>query len=100
MEQKAPENNEYALLNFSCEADSLLFQPVVFYKMNEDGSFVNGTTVEEMLRVSIERLTDLNGNSPCKENSVAIIKTQEALMWLEARTKDRVKRGVEGKHEL
>lgn len=99
--------NEYALLSFKRKFSTpddkegtLLFQPVVFYEMKEDGSFDNGTTLEEMLRVSIERLQDLNGRFACRENSLAITKMQEALMWLNARTADRVSRGVEGKHAL
>ena len=74
-------------------------QEVIFYEMAEDGSYINGTTLEEMLRVSIERLQDLNSRFACRENSLAITKMQEALMWLNARTADRIKRGVEGKHE-
>jgi len=93
------EVNEYALLQFKREADdSQLFQKVVFYKKNLDGTEVNGTTLEEMLRVSIERLTDLNSKFPCRENSIALTKMQEALMWLNKRTEDRIARGVEGKH--
>lgn len=92
--------NEYALLNFKPETDgTLLFQLVSFYEMKEDGSFENGTTLEEMLRVSIARLQSLNAKFTCRENSIAITKIQEALMWLNARTADRQTRGVEGKHE-
>ena len=63
-------------------------QRVVFYKLNEDGSSEDGTTLEEMLRVSIERLQDLNGRFPCRENSLAITKMEESLMWLNKRTED------------
>lgn len=94
------ENNKYALLQFkrNPETDTQEFQEVVFYKMNEDGSYENGTTLEEMLRVSIERLKDLNAKFSCRENSIAITKMEEALMWLNKRTADRVSRGVEGQH--
>lgn len=51
-----------------------------------------------MLRVSIARLTDLNSRFACRENSIAITKMQEALMWLNERTRERKERGVEGKH--
>lgn len=68
--------------------------------MNKNGSFENGTTIEEMLRVSIERLTDLNEKFGCRENSLAIVKMQEALRLLNKRTKDRKERGVEGKHKV
>ena len=95
----APEQNKYRLLNFKPEtpADS---QEIVFYKLNPDGSSEAGTTLEEMLRVSIERLQDLNSKFPCRENSVAITNMEQALMWLNKRTEDRKVRGVEGEHKL
>ena len=89
------EANVYYLGNFR----SLQSQVVRFYALNEDGSYVDGTTLEEMLRVSIARLTELNNKFPCRENSIAITKMQEALLWLNERTRDRVARGVEGQHE-
>lgn len=74
-------------------------QPVSFVYLGEDGEYVNGTTLEEMLRISIEHLSQLNDKFPCRENSLAITKMQEARMWLNERTRDRRERGVEGKHE-
>lgn len=91
--------NEYSLFNFKRdEDDTLRFQSVIFYEMFKDGAYENGTTLEEMLRVSIERLQDLNGRFPCRENSLALTNMEQALMWLNKRTEDREKRGVEGKH--
>lgn len=87
-------SKEYTLANFKSEGG----QVVQFYEMSTDGSYKEGTTLEEMLRVSIERLSDLNAKFSCRENSLALTKMQEALMWLNARTADRVARGVEGKH--
>lgn len=87
--------SNYELKNFKSETS----QNISFYEMNEDGSTVDGTTLEEVLRVSIERLTHLNSKFSCRENSIAITKMQEALMWLNQRTADRVKRGVEGTHQ-
>jgi hypothetical protein len=57
----------------------------------------DGTTNEELLKVEIDRLKYLNIKFPCRENSIVITKLEEALMWLEKRTRDRVERGVEGK---
>jgi hypothetical protein len=74
-------------------------QEISFYEMNEDGTKENGTTLEEMLRVSIERLAMLNEKFPCTENEDAINHMKEALNCLNKRTKDRIERGVEGKHE-
>jgi len=59
----------------------------------------NGTTNEEVLEMLINRMNHLQGKFPCRENAIVITKLEEALMWLEKRTKDRVKRGVEGKHQ-
>jgi hypothetical protein len=56
----------------------------------------DGTTNEEVLRVLINRLRGLGEKLPGRENSIAITKCEEALMWLEKRTADRKSRGVEG----
>lgn len=75
-------------------------QEIFFFEKNADGTKRSGgTTLEEMLRVSIERLQDLNSRFSCRENSIAITKMQEALMWLNERTRDRIARGVEGEHK-
>ena len=90
------ENTTYTLNSFKAEGPE---QRVVFYKLNEDGTFEHGTTLEEMLRVSIERLQELNERFSSRENALAITKMQEALMWLNERTRDRKARGVEGQHK-
>ena len=58
---------------------------------------VNGVSSEALLAVLIHLTQQLNGRFSCRENSVAITKMEEALMWLDKRTADRQKRGVEGK---
>ena len=57
---------------------------------------VNGCQIEELGKVWLEILQHFNKDFPCRENSITITKIQEALMWQEKRTQDRVKRGVEG----
>lgn len=57
----------------------------------------DGTTNEEVLRVLLDRLQYLNGKFPCRENAIVITKLEEALMWLNKRTAERLARGVEGK---
>lgn len=85
---------------FLAEKGSTAVQTITFYKLRPDGSESNGTTLEEVIRVSIERLQDLNSRFGCRENALAITKLEEALMWLDKRTADRITRGVEGKHQL
>jgi hypothetical protein len=59
----------------------------------------DGTTTEEVLWVLIDRTRFLNATLSCRENSIAITKLEEALMWLEKRTADRAARRVEGRFE-
>lgn len=56
----------------------------------------DGTTNEEVLEVLINRLQVLSAKLPSRETSLAITKLEEALMWLNKRTADRVSRDVEG----
>lgn len=57
---------------------------------------VNGLTNEALIAVLVHRLHVLNARFPCRENALAITKLQEAHHWLEARTRDRLARQVEG----
>ena len=57
----------------------------------------NGTTNEEVLSILIDRMQYLQSKFPCRENAIVITKLEESLMWLNKRTSDRLKRGVEGK---
>ena len=57
---------------------------------------VNGLTNEALLALVLHRLRILNTNFPCRENSLAITNIEQGVMWLEQRTKDRIKRNVEG----
>lgn len=59
----------------------------------------DGTTNEEVLLMLIDRLNSLNEKFPCRENSLAITRCEEALMWLTYRTAGRRVRGVEGQHK-
>jgi hypothetical protein len=45
----------------------------------------------------IDRLQSFqSGDFACRENALALTKLEEALHWLDHRTKDRQRRGVEG----
>jgi len=67
--------------------------------INEAG--VNGVMNEDLLAMVICRLEHFNQTEfRCKENSMAITKLQEALLWLRKRTMGREQRGVEGTHEV
>ena len=59
---------------------------------------VNGCQVDTLIVAAKTMIEGLNQKFPCRENACAITKLDEALHWLEARKKDRVKRGVEGRN--
>lgn len=60
----------------------------------------NGVTHEALLAIIIDRLRCFQkGTYTCRENAIALTKLEEATMWLQKRTRDRMARGVEGTHE-
>lgn len=66
----------------------------------EDRQEPNGSFVETVIAAAKQRIEYYNENTEfrCRENSMAITKLDEALHWLEHRTKAREERGVEGTH--
>ena len=56
----------------------------------------NGCQVVDVIAAAKHILEELNKKFPCRENSMTITKLDEALMWQDKRTKDRLQRGVEG----
>lgn len=54
----------------------------------------DGTTNEEVLAMMIDRLKTLGDKLPSRENSIAITKLEEALMWVEKRINARKVQGV------
>lgn len=78
--------------------------PVLGFIGFQDGPIkaagVNGITQEALLAITIDRLRSFqNGPYKCRENAIALTHCEEALMWLQRRTVERIKRGVEGTHQ-
>lgn len=72
--------------------------PIVFQNggLQEVGC-ANGVSHEALLAIVIDRLKSYqSGPYPSRENAIALTKIEEGLMWLQKRTLDRVRRGVEG----
>jgi|SRR5262252_4747205 len=60
-------------------------------------SGVNGVTQEALLAIVIDRLRSFQaGPFSCRENAIALTHCETALLWLQKRTLDRIRRGVEG----
>lgn len=79
-------------------------EPYISIKWQEGGGRgengeKNGAYVEEILLMAYEHLYLMNEKYPCRENSLALTKIQEAVMWLDARTADRDFRGVLGEEK-
>lgn len=87
-------NHEYIVSAVNSTID---YAKVSFQKgpIKENG--VNGCHSEDLIAIVLDRLQCLNqGDFKCRENSIAITKLEEAMMWLNKRTADRKSRGVEG----
>lgn len=97
------EAHRYELANFANpEMPGQILQFIEKAPLNPDNlielTLINdGTTNEEVMEVLIDRISKLQVKFPCKENACCITHLQEGLMWLEKRTRDRIKRQVEGK---
>lgn len=58
---------------------------------------MNGITNEALLAVLIDRMRGFqSGQFACRDNAIALTHLEDALMWLQKRTRDRLARGVEG----
>lgn len=57
---------------------------------------VNGCQAQDIIEYALCLIQSFNARFPCRENALTITKLEEALFWQEARTKKRVKAGVEG----
>lgn len=62
---------------------------------------VNGITQEILLAIVIDRLRSFQaGPFSSRENALALTKCEEALHWLQQRTLDRMRRGIEGQTKI
>ena len=62
---------------------------------------VNGITHEVLLAIVADRLRCFQqGPFACKANEQALTHIEEAQHWLQQRTIDRMRRGVEGTHKI
>ena len=63
--------------------------------IKENGN--NGIFMEHMIAICIDTLKKFQTSKyQCRENAIAITKLEEAMMWLNKRTSERIARGVEG----
>lgn len=95
------EGHQYEMSNFENKENPGQVLQFIHKEPNENNELItisDGTTNEEVLEILINRMNFLNNKFPCRENSIVITHLETALLWLEKRTNDRIKRNVEGKH--
>ena len=69
--------------------------------ISEAGNGVNGVTHEVLLAIVADRLRSFQkGPYSCKANACALTHIEEAQHWLQQRTLERMRRGVEGTHTV
>lgn len=62
---------------------------------------MNGCHNEDLIAIVIDRLQSFQESAyKCRENAIALTKLEEALMWLNKRTQDRIKRKVVGTSQI
>jgi len=89
-------NHKYDIVSKHDSDES--FACINFQKGPLQENDLNGCFQEDLIEICIDRLRSFQaGEFACRENKLALMKLEEALMWLEKRTNDRVRRGVEGK---
>lgn len=73
--------------------------PILFQNGPIKDVGVNGVTHEALLAILIDRMRGFQaGPYSTRSNAIALTHMEEALMWLQQRTRERIKRGVEGTH--
>ena len=92
------DNNTYDIVKVS---NSTALASIRFQNGATQETEINGIFMEDLLHIVKDRLEGFNqGKWRCKENSMAITKIEEALLWLNKRTADRKDSGKYGSSEV
>ena len=100
VDEPSPNNNSYHEFIINYEPDSVTSELLGKIKL-QNGNFAefghNGIFTEHLLAIARDCLKRFNTSKyACQENTLAINNINNALMWLNKRTAERVKRGVYG----
>lgn len=92
------DDNTYDIIKVS---NSTALASIRFQNGATQETEINGIFMEDLLHIVKDRLEGFNqGKWRCKENSMAITKIEEALLWLNKRTADRKDSGKYGSSEV
>lgn len=65
--------------------------------LGDTGGVPNGLSNESLLAIVTDRLEGFqSGQFACEDNEIALGHVQDAMYWLQKRTRERMSRGVEG----
>jgi hypothetical protein len=95
-------NHRYAIEHNPNDGDGFVYN-IQFQNgpISEGGNGVNGLTHEVLLAIVADRLRSFQkGPYACKANACALTHIEEAMHWLQQRTLERMRRGVEGTHAI
>ncbi len=95
-------NHQYAVEHNPSGRDGFIYN-IGFQNgpISVDGNGVNGLTHEVLLSIVADRLRSFQkGEYACKANACALTHIEEAQHWLQQRTLERMRRGVEGTHTV
>ena len=94
-------NHEYHVGDFVSDRDGKVDLTIRFQNGPIPESGVNGVTQEVLLAIVADRLRGFQkGPFACKANACALTHIEEAMHWLQQRTIERMRRGVEGTHTV
>lgn len=95
--EKTDEARETHPIFVDHDVDMISFKMLT--KPASEGGNMEMCQLTTLIATAKHMLEYLNAKFPCRENALTITKLEEALMWQDARTKNRELRGVEGKNE-
>lgn len=99
MQYDNPQIHYTPFINIKNIDDEKGVAPVVEFSIQSDPISevgINGIQAVDMLEYVKCLFESLNDSFNCRENEFTIQKIEEAIHWQHARTKDRIRRNVEG----
>ena len=94
-------NHRYQVSNSPAPGEPVVHVYIPFQEGPIAKAGINGLTNEVLLAIVADRLRGFqSGEYACKANDRALTHIEEAQHWLQQRTIERMRRGVEGTHAV
>lgn len=89
-------DGEYTFSEISARGATEMPFATIRWQVGPMGDIPNGTTVQDLVRCLIEKMSEYQSKVPSRENAIVITKMEECQMWLATRQATRERRGVRG----